>query len=84
MLLLLGCALFVNGTGYLVSLGLLPYGAPLWDLSGVLDDARPLGGVIAALTGYRAAPDLVTLASWAVYWGGIALAFRAQLRPAVA
>lgn len=82
MLLALGCALFVDGTGYLVSLGLLPYGAPLWNLSGVLDDARPLGGVVAALTGYRAAPDLVTLTAWGVYWGGLALAFRGQSRRA--
>lgn len=80
MLLLLACALFVTGTGYLVSLGVLPYTHPLWDLSRILDDARPVGGVIAALTGYRAAPDLVTLASWLVYWGGIAYAFRRQAR----
>lgn len=80
MLLLLACALFVTGTGYLVSLGLLPYTHPVWDLSGILDDARPVGGVVAALTGYRAAPDLVTLGSWFVYWGGIALAFRRQAR----
>lgn len=83
MLLLLACALFVNGAGYLVSLGVLPYTHPLWDLSGLLDDARPLGAVVAALTGYRASPDVVTLASWLVYWGGIAFAFRRQaLRPA--
>lgn len=80
MLLLLGCALFVNGAGYLVSLGVLPYGKPLWDLSRFLDDARPLGGVVAALTGYRSAPDAVTLASWLIYWGVIAVAFRGQSR----
>lgn len=78
MLLLLACALFVDGTGYLVSLGVLPYGQPLWNLSGLLDDAHPVGGVVAALTGYRASPDAVTLASWVIYWGGIALTFRRQ------
>lgn len=83
MLLLLACSLFVNGTGYLVSLGVLPYTQPLWDLTGLLDDAHPLGGVIAALTGYRATPDLVTLATWAIYWTAIALTFQRQSRRGV-
>lgn len=68
MLLFLGCALFVTGVGDLVAAGLLPFGAPLWDTGAVLDDGSRIGGLVAALTGYRSAPDAVTVASWAVYW----------------
>lgn len=81
MLLLLACALLVNAVGYLVSFGLLPYGAPLWDTSVLIDDMSRFGGLIASLTGYRAQPDPVTLITWLVYWGAIAAVFRLQARP---
>jgi high-affinity iron transporter len=80
MLLLLASSLFVTGAGYLVSLGLVPLRPPVWDMSALLDDATPLGGVVAGLTGYRSAPDPVTLVAWVVFWGGIALAVRRQSR----
>jgi len=73
VLLLLGAALFTTGIGQLTAAGLLPFGAPLWDTSRILDDGGAIGGLVAALTGYRSAPDLVTLAGWAVYWGAVAL-----------
>ena len=77
MLLLLGCALFTTGLEKLVGAGILPFQAPLWDMGGILDDSGPVGGVIASLTGYRAAPDWVTLAGWVGYWAFVtaALAF---------
>lgn len=80
MLLLLGCALFVTGVGDLVMMGYLPFGAPLWDMSALLDDTTRLGGTIAALTGYRAAPDMVTLIAWGVYWGTVATIMWLQSR----
>lgn len=80
MLLLLACALFVSGVGYLVSFGLLPYTNPVWDTSFLLDDMTRLGGIVADLTGYRAMPDHVTVAVWLLYWGGIARSFRVQTR----
>ena len=80
MLLLLGAALFTTGIDDLVSAGILPFGAPLWDMSAILDDGSRLGGLIAALTGYRAAPDAVTLGAWALYWGVIAGILRLQAR----
>jgi len=67
LLLLLGCALVVTGVGNLVSLGFLPYLDPLWDSSWLLNDAGKFGGLVAALTGYRAMPDLVTVLTWAGY-----------------
>ncbi|MCP5341903.1 MAG: FTR1 family protein [Rhodobacteraceae bacterium] len=68
MLLLLGCALFTTGIGNLIGAGVLPFAAPLWDTSGLLDDGGRIGGIIASLTGYRAQPDWVTLGGWIVYW----------------
>ncbi len=71
LLLLLACAIFVNAVGTLVSLGVLPYTDPLWDTSWLLDDMSAVGGLIASLTGYRSQPDIVTLATWLVYWGAV-------------
>lgn len=68
MLLFLACALFVDGVGNLVSLGFLPYTDPLWNTAWLLDDTGRFGGTVAALTGYRAAPDLATLATWIAFW----------------
>ncbi len=84
MLLLLGCALTATGIGSLVSLGFLPYLKPLWDTRWLLDDAGQLGGVVAALTGYRAMPDPVTMAGWIGYGGIVALVLWRPWRPAVA
>ncbi|HXK54335.1 MAG TPA: FTR1 family protein [Hyphomicrobiales bacterium] len=81
MLLCLACALLVTGIGYLVSFGYLPYTDPVWDSSAVLDDAARFGGFVAALTGYRAQPDIVTIATWLVYWSAIAALLRIQARP---
>lgn len=78
VLLLLACALFVSATGYLVSMGLLPYTAPIWDSSFLIDDMSRLGGILSSLTGYRAMPDAVTLAAWLFFWGAITAAFRLQ------
>lgn len=78
VLLLLGCALFTDGVGRMVSVGWLPYGLPLWDTSWLLDDGARFGGVISALTGYRALPDMVTLGSWLVYWGSVTGLLRLQ------
>ncbi len=78
MLLLLGCALFVSGVDALVSQGLLPYTSVLWDTSWLLDDGTRFGGLVSGLTGYRAAPDQVTLAAWLAYWGVVLGLLRVQ------
>lgn len=80
MLLFLACALLVSGSGYLISLGVLPYTDPLWDTSFLIDDLTRLGGIVAGLTGYRAVPDVVTVMVWLVYWGTILWALQAQKR----
>lgn len=68
MLLMLGCALFTTGIENLAGAGIVPFGAPLWDTSAVVSDGGRIGGIIAALTGYRAEPDWVTLLGWVGYW----------------
>ena len=69
MLLLLAGALILNGANHLVSLGVLPFsGRPLWDTSRLLDDTGVIGGLVSALTGYRARPDLLDAAVLFGYW----------------
>ncbi len=79
-LLALGAALAVGVADKLIALGVLPYTQALWDMSAILDDSTRLGGIVSALTGYRAAPDRVIVAVWVLYWGGIALMVRSQNR----
>jgi len=78
MLLCLGSALLVTAVGYLVSFGLLPYTNPVWNTDFLLRDTSSFGGLVASLTGYRSEPDVVTIATWIVYWGGIIAAFRLE------
>lgn len=74
MLLLLAGALLVNCVERMIGLGWLPALVdPVWDTSGVLDDATKTGGVISALTGYRAQPALLTLLMLSGYWVLVAL-----------
>jgi len=71
MLLMLGCALFTTGIENLAGAGIVPFGAPLWDTSAVLSDGGRIGGIVSALTGYRAEPDWVTLLGWVGYWASV-------------
>ncbi len=82
MLLFLAASLFVSGVDHLVSLGYInaPAGK-LWDTSAILPDSGPIGGLIAALTGYRARPDVAELAVTGIYWMSIYLLF-ARFAPA--
>jgi high-affinity iron transporter len=72
MLLLLAASLLVTGFDHLISLGYInaPPGK-LWDTSAILPDSGPIGGLVAALTGYRARPDLAEVMVYAAYWVGI-------------
>lgn len=71
MLLLLACSMFTGAAERLIGLGILPFGEPLWDIAWLVDDSGRWGGLLAGLTGYRAAPGAVTVAVWALYWGFI-------------
>lgn len=77
MLLLLAAALFVSGVEKMISLDWLPaLQDPLWDSSRWLDDSSPAGGILAALTGYRAQPSLMSLLAYVLFWLGTVLALR--------
>ena len=72
MLLLLAGALLVTATDKLMGLDILPaLSGRLWDSSFLVPDSGPLGGLIAALTGYRARPDLVQVLVLALYWAAM-------------
>jgi high-affinity iron transporter len=53
-------------------------GAPAFDLSGVLSDESGVGGFLRALVGYRASPELLTLA---VHVGYLVIVLGLYLRP---
>ncbi len=70
MLLFLAASLLVTGVDNLIGLGVLPpLSGRLWDSSAILSDSGGAGGIIGALTGYRARPDLVHVLVYGLYWG---------------
>ena len=72
MLLLLAGSLLVTAAENLGDLGVLPaLSGRLWDSSAILPDSGPVGGLVAALTGYRARPNLMDVLVCAIYWGMI-------------
>ena len=69
MLLLLAGSLLLTGVDNLVSLGVVPQlSGRIWDTSRILTDSGALGGLVSALTGYRAKPVLVQLLALGGYW----------------
>jgi len=69
MLLLLACSLVMNGADHLYGLGIIPsLGGTVWDSSFLLDDTTTFGGLVAALTGYRSRPDVLSLVVFVGYW----------------
>jgi high-affinity iron transporter len=69
MLLLLAGSLLLTGLDNLVSLGVVPQlSGRIWDTSRVLTDGGALGGLVSALTGYRAKPVLIQLLVLGGYW----------------
>jgi high-affinity iron transporter len=81
VLLLLAGALFVSGIEKMISLDVLPPLVDrLWDTSGVIDDSGRVGGLLAALTGYRARPALLPLLLLASYWAVVGVLLRRSPR----
>lgn len=69
MLLLLAGALLVSGIDKLIGLGVLPpLVDPVWNTTAFLDDSTRFGGFVAAFTGYRAQPALLSLLCLVAYW----------------
>lgn len=71
MLLLLAASLLVTGVDILGDLGILPVSHRLWDSSAWLPDSGTFGGLLGALTGYRARPDAIEVLTFGLYWGAI-------------
>ena len=80
LLLLLAGGLLVTGVEKLIAQGLLPpLVDQLWNTTALLDDSTRAGGLVAALTGYRAQPALLPVLCLAAYWIGMLLLLRAPL-----
>lgn len=74
MLLFLAASLLLTGIDTLIDLGVLPsLSGRLWDSSAILPDTGPVGGLVGALTGYRARPDLMQVLVYALYWSVMCL-----------
>ncbi|WP_245546695.1 FTR1 family iron permease [Leeia oryzae] len=70
LLLLLAASLLVTGVEKMQSFEWIPTIVDqVWDSSFILADDGRIGGLIAALTGYRAQPSLSLLIIYAAYWG---------------
>jgi high-affinity iron transporter len=81
VLLLLAASLVMSGVDRVLSLGWLPAGIdPLWDSSTLLDDSTRFGGVVAALTGYRAYPAETGVIAYVSFWLLVAGLFQRQKR----
>lgn len=80
LLLLLAGGLLVSGVEKLIAQGLLPPLADqLWNTTALLDDSSRVGGLVAAMTGYRSQPALLPLVCLAVYWIGVISLLRSPL-----
>lgn len=74
LLLALGAALLMTALDRAIGLDLVPaLSPPLWDTSWLLDDGGGLGGLLAALAGYRARPELLPVLVYAGYWAAVAV-----------
>jgi high-affinity iron transporter len=69
MLLFLAAALMMTGVGILIDMELLPaLTGRLWDSSWLLSDGGTVGGLVSALTGYRARPVGIEVIAFIAYW----------------
>ncbi len=83
MLFCLAGALIVSVVDNLQALDLLPeLSGRLWDTSKVLPDSGSVGGLVSALTGYRARPDILEVLALGIYWISIYLTFFRNPAPA--
>lgn len=81
LLLLLAGALLVSTVDKLIGLDVLPpLVDPVWDTSVVVDDSSRAGGLLAAFTGYRARPALLSALVLAAYWTTVVTLLRRPAR----
>ncbi|GGP27325.1 FTR1 family iron permease [Silvimonas amylolytica] len=77
MLLFLAASMLINGVERMIGLDWIPgIVDPLWNTSMVLDDTSRFGGVVGALTGYRAQPALTMVLVYAAYWIAVVVALK--------
>jgi len=82
MLLCLAAALTVTAIDGLMDLGWLPMLGRAWDTSALISDNGVTGGLLAALTGYRARPDVTEVVGFVLFWMAVARLLVAPARVA--
>ena len=69
LLLFFAAGLFAHAVHEFQEAGLLPMTIEhVWDVNPVLDEASPVGQILAALFGYNGNPSLLEVISYGVYW----------------
>jgi len=77
LLLLVAASLLANGIDRMIMMDWVsPILDPVWDTSGLLDDTRGVGRVLADFLGYRARPSATLLIAYAVFWFGVFASWR--------
>ncbi|MDR3430063.1 FTR1 family protein [Silvimonas sp.] len=84
MLLLLAASMLINGVERMIGLDWIPgLVDPLWNTSALLDDSTRFGGVVGALTGYRAQPALTMVLVYVAFWVAVIYALK-RVKPKLA
>ncbi|MBI1425359.1 MAG: FTR1 family iron permease [Gammaproteobacteria bacterium] len=82
VLLLLAGALLADAVDRLIGMGVIPALIdPVWNSEFLLDDTTRFGGLVSALTGYRAHPALSLLLVYTAYWIVMFILFRWTAMP---
>lgn len=79
-LIVVAAGLFAYGAHEFQEVGWLPTGDPLWDLTPWLGNDTIIGSFLSGLIAFRAAPTLVEVVVWVLYFVPAATAFVAMRR----
>jgi len=82
LLIVIAAGLFSSAVNMMQTVGWLPPGAALFDISYILDDRGGIGLFLRALFGYNASPNLLQFLSWTLFLGTFLFFWRRTYAPA--
>jgi high-affinity iron transporter len=82
LLIVIAAGLFSSAVNLMQTVGWLPPGNALFDISFILDDRTGIGLFLRALLGYNAAPNLLQFLSWTLFLGTFLFFWRRTYAPA--